>query len=90
MKQPEGYQVLGPDYCCKLNKSLYGLKQAARCWNHKLHEVFTKMGFSRIESDHSVYIYSRDSTKIISPVYIDDITFASPSSSALDPVVQEL
>ena len=48
------------------------------------------MGFKRIESDRSVYAFTRDDVKIIAPVYIDDITFASPSSTALDTIVVEL
>ena len=45
MRQPEGFEVGGPEYVCKLNKSLYGLKQAGRVWNKKLHSVLLSMGF---------------------------------------------
>ena len=90
MKQPEGYEKGGPEYVCKLNKALYGLKQAARQWNTKLHTVLALMGFKRLQSDRSLYIYERDNVRIIMPVFIDDITFASRSQAALDSVVQEL
>ena len=34
MKQPEGYVVKGKeDLVCKLQKSIYSLKQSPRCWN---------------------------------------------------------
>ena len=39
MRQPEGFEVGGPEYVCRLKKSLYGLKQAGRVWNKKLHSV---------------------------------------------------
>lgn len=90
MKQPEGFHIGGPNMVCRLKKSLYGLKQSARQWNKKLHSVFTEMGFKRIESDRSVYIYSNGEVWIIIPVYIDDITFASKSSTAIDKYVHIL
>jgi hypothetical protein len=90
MKQPEGFNIGSPNKVCPLRKSLYGLKQAARQWNKKLHSVLTELGFKRIESDRSVYIYSNGEVHIIGPIYIDDITLASKSSSAIDKYVQLL
>jgi len=45
MKQPPGYaDEKRPNYVCKLKKSLYGLKQAARCWNEKFDGFLQKNG----------------------------------------------
>ena len=90
MKQPEGFHIGSSHQVCRLRKSLYGLKQSARQWNKKLHSVLTELGFSRIESDRSVYIYSNGEVRIIVPIYIDDITLASKSPAAIDKYVQLL
>ena len=90
MEQPEGFQELGPEYVCKLGRSLYGLRQAARVWNKKLHGTLTTMGFKRLDSDRSIYLYVRDDVRIIMPVIVDDMTLASKSQSALDNFVKEL
>jgi transposase InsO family protein len=90
MQQPEGFEVGGPDHVCKLHKSLYGLKQAGRVWNKKLHSVLLSMGFSRIQSDNAVYVYLKDQIRVIVPVFVDDITLASKDPSKLNSIVQEL
>ena len=90
MEQPEGFEVGGPEYVCKLKKSLYGLKQAGRVWNKKLHATLEKMGFHRINSDNSVYVFMRDDVRIFLPVFVDDITLACKSSSVLDATIKEL
>ena len=90
MKQPEGYHQGGPNVVCKLHKSLYGLKQSARQWNKKLHSVLDSLGFKRVLSDASIYIYSKDKVKLIVPIFIDDITLVSKDDAAMDSTVQEL
>ena len=39
----------------RLLKPLYGLKQAGRQWYQEVHAQFTKIGFVRLEADHSVF-----------------------------------
>ena len=46
MKQPPGFEdPEHPDWVCRLKKSLYGLKQAARCWFQELSKFLTSQGF---------------------------------------------
>jgi len=90
MEQPEGFKQGGKRYVCRLNKSLYGLKQSSRLWGETLGNVLLKLGFKKTYSDASLYIYDRDGIKIIMPVFVDDITLASKSQVALDNFVIEL
>ena len=90
MAQPQGFVQNGPEYVCKLNKSIYGLKQSPRLWSEKLGAAMGELGFTKAYSDPSLYIYDRDNIKIIVPVFVDDITLASSSDDALDKFVVEL
>jgi hypothetical protein len=90
MKQPEGFHQGDPDDVCLLLKTIYGLKQAGRQWNKKIHQILESLGFRRLKSDNSLYIYSRDEVKIIMPIWVDDITLASNSQSSIDKVIKEL
>ena len=90
MEQPDGFKQGGKEFVCRLNKSLYGLKQSSRLWGETLEKVLIKLGFKKTYSDASLYIYDRDNIKIIMPVFVDDITLASKSQKALDNFVIEL
>ena len=90
MVQPEGFRIGGPEKVCRLNKSLYGLKQSPRLWSEKLTSVLEQMGFKKLVSDPSVYIFERDNIKVIVPVWVDDITLASKDASAIERFVEEL
>ena len=79
MSQPDGFvDPDHPEYVCKLRKSLYGLKQSARCWNQTLDSFLTKNGYRRSDADNCIYVKSiKDSNGFISfvilAVYVDDI-----------------
>ena len=42
--QPEGFVEKGTNWVWHFLKSIYGLKQAGRCWHKKFNEVFGKIG----------------------------------------------
>lgn len=57
---------------CRLNKAIYGLKQAGRCWNEKIKKFLLENGFQQSKSDQCLfYKGDKDSTCYI-PVYVDD------------------
>ena len=57
IKQPKGFvDTKNPDYVCKLQKSLYGLKQAARCWNSVIDQSFNHSGYVQNKADPCSYV----------------------------------
>jgi hypothetical protein len=66
-----------------LEKSLYGLKQASRAWYTKAKVELKKLGFSRSNSDHAVFIFSKHTYFCIIALYIDDLMILSNHSPLL-------
>ena len=55
MKQLEGFVVKGKEFVCKLEKSMYGLKQSPRMWYKKFDTYMLGLGFTRSKEDYCVY-----------------------------------
>ena len=88
MEQPQGFTVTGQENkVCRLDKAIYGLKQASRAWNIQFHGVLTELGFKRTSSDAGVYVYVMPSTRgdgpLIVILYVDDITIMGASIEAV-------
>ena len=74
MNQPEGFvDAKFPDRVCKLEKSIYGLKQASRRWNLCFDEKVKEFGFSRSEDESCVYVKASGSIVTFLVLYVDDI-----------------
>ena len=58
---------------CKLQKSIYGLKQAFRQWHLKFDEIVTANGFKENIVDQCIYMMVSGSKYIFLVLYVDDI-----------------
>lgn len=68
-------------HVCKLNKGIYGLKQAAKVWNDKLNEILKQLVFYQSEADLCLYIKTDTETPIYLTVYVDDILIVAKPES---------
>lgn len=71
MKEPEGYEI-GKGRAWRLLKSLYGLKQASRCWNECFISFLKKFNIEPIKTDSCVLVGRKSGNLIIIVVYVDD------------------
>jgi hypothetical protein len=62
---------------CKLNKSIYGLKQASRQWYLKFNDTITSFGFKENTVDRCIYLKVSGSKFIFLILYVDDILLAN-------------
>ena len=79
MTQLDGLQVPGKkDHVCKLNKSLYGLKQSPRQWYKRFDSYMMELGYNRSPYDCCVYISKlKDESYVYLVLYVDDMLIAA-------------
>ena len=74
MTQPEGFiDPKYPNTVCKLQKSIYGSKQASRRWNLCFNEAIKEFGFVKNEDEPFVYKKVSGSAIVFLMLYVDDI-----------------
>jgi hypothetical protein len=71
-----------PDLVCRLNRSLYGLKQASWAWYSRFTTYLASIDFVEAKSDTSLFIYRRGED-IDYLLYVDDIVLTAFTADLL-------
>ncbi|KAH9136201.1 hypothetical protein AeRB84_018564 [Aphanomyces euteiches] len=91
MRQPPGYVQPGQDHLvCRLNKSIYGLKQSSREWNSALDSYFKSKGFVQLKTDPCIYFQHTRQGLVLVGVYVDDFILLSSSTAVLETTKRNL
>lgn len=85
MSQPVGFGD-GSRRVCKLQRSLYGLKQASRCWNQKISRFIERFGLAASKADPCVFT----NESVILAIYVDDGIIAGKDDRSIDCIIEYL
>ena len=85
MSQPEGFEdSQRPHAVCRIQRSIYGLKQSGRCWNSAFNQFLKSCGYVRSVADPCIYIKNIADNVVLLALYVDDIIIASNSRQLLN------
>ena len=68
----------------KLKKSIYGLRQASKCWNDKINSFLLKYGFKRSGVDSCMYTKMVQGSTIHLLLYVEDIILVGPNLTHIE------
>ncbi|CAL8135912.1 unnamed protein product [Prunus armeniaca] len=87
---PPGLQRQGENLVCRLNKSLYGLKQASRQWFAKFSTAVQAAGYVQSKADYSLFTCRNGKSFTALLIYVDDILITSNDLKAISTLKQFL
>ena len=90
MTQLDRFHIGDNNLVCKLNKALYGFKQAPKAWFEKLHCTLTAMGFYVAKCDTVFFNKVTPTSTIHVLIYIDDVIITVSSSTAITNLINSL
>ena len=92
MEQPQGFVKKGHEHLyCRLNWSLYGIKQAPRQWYVKFDRFMAEHNFTRCELDPCVYFKKLPSGEfVILLLYVNDMLVAGTNKRIVNELKEKL
>ena len=73
MQLPLGFWSQGENLDCKLQKPLYGLKQASWNWYSKFSDILVDFGFTQSTKDPPLFCLHRQLGSVFLLLYVNDI-----------------
>ncbi|XP_073261290.1 uncharacterized protein [Populus alba] len=84
MDVPLGYMANSEaKIVCKLQRTLYGLKQSPRAWFRRLNSAMRKYGFQQSNSDHTLFLKHHRGKVTALIVYVDDMIITRDDSEEI-------
>ena len=80
MIQSKGFTSIDESKVCRLQRSIYGLKQASRSWNMHFNKVIKTYGFVKNGEEPCIYKWV---AVVFLILYVDDILLIENDISAL-------
>ncbi|KAE8683046.1 hypothetical protein F3Y22_tig00111220pilonHSYRG00128 [Hibiscus syriacus] len=92
MLQPEGFEEKEKkNLVCRLNKSLYDLKQVPRCWYKRFDSFIMCLGYNRLNADPCAYFKrSGDNNFVILLLYVYDMLVAGSNKDHIEELKAQL
>ena len=90
MEVPKGFEIDegdSKDYLLKIQRNIYGQKQAGRVWNKYLVSKLTnELGFKQSSVDECLFYRGN----VLYALYTDDSILAGPNKGEIDRIIQEM
>jgi hypothetical protein len=84
VQQPPGFAIdKDASKVLKLDKALYGLRQASRAWNAKLDATLVSLGFTRCSLEHGDYRRGNTDSYLLVGVYVDDLVITGSKTGEI-------
>lgn len=91
MRQPLRYKdSIYPNHVCKLNKALYGLRQAPRAWFSTFSSFLLSQGFHASIAGYSLFISNSEHGITLILIYVDDIDITGDDKEYIQDLISIL
>ncbi|KAA0054937.1 Beta-galactosidase [Cucumis melo var. makuwa] len=91
MSPPPGFEAQLGQQVCKLQKSLYGLKQSPKAWFDRFTTFFKSQGYSQGHCDHTLFTKVSETRKIaVLIVYVDNIVLSRDDQAEISQLKQRM